>query len=190
MWPWGHLAVGYLIYSLYAHFRYRRPPRGSEAILVAFGSLLPDIIDKPLTWTFHVLPSSRSLGHSLFTASFIIFLAYTLERRSGHIYGAGAFAIGYLSHLVADGYLEFISGEYRYLTYLVYPILPPPKYGIEPSWLAHIRDFKLTGYTEGEIAIAAFVVLLWLWDGKPGLAELRTLPRRLYRIAITVREIV
>ena len=38
-------------------------------LALAIGTQLPDLIDKPLTYQFAVLPSGRSLGHSLFFAA-------------------------------------------------------------------------------------------------------------------------
>ena len=64
MWPWGHVALGYLFYSLYVHWRHDRPPSAPAAIAVGVGTLLPDVIDKPLAWWAAVLPNGRSLAHS------------------------------------------------------------------------------------------------------------------------------
>ncbi|MFC6763678.1 metal-dependent hydrolase, partial [Natrinema soli] len=32
MWPWGHLAVAYLLYIVITHRRFGRPPRAVPAI--------------------------------------------------------------------------------------------------------------------------------------------------------------
>ena len=50
--PWGHLAIGYLCLSLAIRARWRVPPQGPAVIAVAIGTQLPDLIDKPLAWTF------------------------------------------------------------------------------------------------------------------------------------------
>ena len=48
MWPWEHLAIGYLAYSLLGRLAWRRPPTVGTAITVAFGTQFPDLVDKPL----------------------------------------------------------------------------------------------------------------------------------------------
>ncbi len=35
MWPWGHLAVAYLVYTVYSHRRDGRPPRALPVIALA-----------------------------------------------------------------------------------------------------------------------------------------------------------
>ena len=65
MWPWGHLAVGYLVYSGLSRWRFGRLPGSVATLAVALGTQLPDLVDKPLAWTVNVLASGRSLAHSL-----------------------------------------------------------------------------------------------------------------------------
>ena len=48
MWPWEHLTIGYLAYSLLSRLAWRRPPTVGTAITVAFGTQFPDLVDKPL----------------------------------------------------------------------------------------------------------------------------------------------
>ncbi|PSQ27664.1 hypothetical protein BRD03_05435 [Halobacteriales archaeon QS_9_68_17] len=72
MWPWGHLAVGYLLYAASSRRQRARPPDGAETILIAFGTQFPDLGDKPLAWTVSVLPNGRSLAHSAFVAAAVI----------------------------------------------------------------------------------------------------------------------
>ncbi|MFC6964015.1 hypothetical protein ACFQL7_23110 [Halocatena marina] len=51
MWPWSHAAVGYLCYSIGTRLVGRRPTTG-PTVAVLFGALLPDLVDKPLSWVF------------------------------------------------------------------------------------------------------------------------------------------
>jgi len=69
MWPWGHLAVGYLLWSVLVRDRRFRPPTGAETLLLAVGTQFPDAVDKPLAWSLGVLPNGRSLAHSVFLAT-------------------------------------------------------------------------------------------------------------------------
>ncbi|PSQ17916.1 hypothetical protein BRC99_00275 [Halobacteriales archaeon QS_7_69_60] len=69
MLPWGHLAVGYLAYSLAVRGRTGGPPAGLATAALAVGTQFPDLIDKPLVAWVSLLPSGRSLGHSLLFAA-------------------------------------------------------------------------------------------------------------------------
>lgn len=68
MWPWGHLAVGYLLYSAAVRLRTGRPPRAAAVVLLLAGTQLPDVVDKPLAWVYHVVPQGYAVGHSVFVA--------------------------------------------------------------------------------------------------------------------------
>jgi hypothetical protein len=48
MWPWGHLAVGYLLSAGAAYLRDHSSPRGLAVVALAAGTQLPDLLDKPL----------------------------------------------------------------------------------------------------------------------------------------------
>jgi len=65
MWPWGHLAVGYVAFSVFVRFRLGRQPSGHAALALAVATQLPDLIDKPLAWQFGLLSSGISVAHSI-----------------------------------------------------------------------------------------------------------------------------
>lgn len=48
MWPWEHLAISYLAYSLLGRLAWRRPRPLREPPSVTFGTQFPDLVDKPL----------------------------------------------------------------------------------------------------------------------------------------------
>jgi len=102
MWPWGHLAVAYLIYTGYSHRRADHPPRALPMIALAIGSQFPDLIDKPFAWSLEILPGGRTLAHSVFVAALLLPAAYSLARRVDRPEIGTAFAIGHVSHLLAD----------------------------------------------------------------------------------------
>lgn len=172
MWPWGHLAVGYLCYSMLSHLRFRRSPTGRATLLVVFGTQLPDLIDKPLAWTFGILPSGRSLAHSLFFAAAIVGFAYLYSRRRGQSELGIAFGVGYLSHLFSDALPHVIHGDYVYLSFLGWPVLPPAPYGVEAGLIEHFARIEFTPLFIFQITLGAITVLLWLYDGHPGLTAL------------------
>ena len=168
MWPWGHLAVGYLAYSMWRRRRGERP--GSpEVSWLAVGTLLPDLVDKPLAWQFGLLESGRSLGHSLVVAAVVLGVLWVvLVPRVGRG-SVVALAVGSLSHPLAD--LPWY-GEHAldpaYATYLVWPLLPPPPYETEGSFLAHLLAYAPGPYEAFQAGLLAVAGYVWYRDGAPG----------------------
>jgi hypothetical protein len=162
MWPWGHLAFGYVGYLLVRPWAIRRADR--VAVLAAlFGSLFPDLVDKPLAWGLAVLPSGRSLAHSVFAliivSAVVWVVAVEYDRREAGI----AFPIGYVTHLVGDGLVPIYEGSYGELSYLLWPLLPAPAYD-EPTGildaLAVFGNPEFSPMFLAEVAVAAGFGLL------------------------------
>lgn len=180
MWPWGHLAVGYLCYV--AVLRYC--DRGAQTLItllaVAIGSQFPDLIDKPLAWSVAVLPSGRSLAHSLLTATLILGLAYRLSQRVRREEAAVAFGIGYISHSLADlgpivvgGLLQGDLEQLQWTTYLLWPVLPSPPYPSDHSFIEHFRAFTLEPYVLAQFGLFGLAIGVWVASGTPGVAAAR-----------------
>lgn len=178
MWPWGHLAVGYLLYSLGLRAGRRTPPTDQQALALALGTQLPDLIDKPLAWWVPLLPGGRTLGHSLVFAVPLVLALGLLARRRGRLSWVVAFAVGYASHLVGDLYLAVAFGNYGELTILLWPLTPTVVYDAQPSLLWHLSSITLSPLFLAELALGVLVVALWLVDGRPGIGPVRRLFRR------------
>lgn len=187
MWPWGHLAVGYLLYALFARSRNGRAPGGPATVLLALGTQFPDLVDKPLAWTFGVLPTGRSLAHSLLVAAVVIVVLSAYCRRSDRTELANAFSIGYLSHLAADVLYPVLRGEFELVTFLLWPLLPLPVYDAELSFLAHLLNLRLTLSVAFEIVLGLVALGLWTRHGTPGFAIVRRAPARFYERLNTPR---
>jgi hypothetical protein len=127
MLPWTHAAFGYLLLLLVAAVLGRQLSR-AELAAVIVGTQLPDIVDKPLAWWFDVLPSGRSLAHSLIVAVplSVVVLAYAWHRSHPEV--GVAFGLGYASHLIGDTYLAVIYWRPEEFTYLLWPLLPAYPY--------------------------------------------------------------
>jgi hypothetical protein len=177
MWPWGHLAVGYLLYSACARLWSIEPFDATTVGLVVLGTQLPDLIDKPLAWTFAVLPSGRSLAHSVFALCFLGGLVWWYYRRQDRPQRTIAFVVGYASHLVGDGYQAFLSGRYAYLSYLGWPLLPPPPFGDEGTFLSHFRSLEMTPKVMLGVVALAVAYVVWIEDGAPGRRKISQLFR-------------
>ncbi|GGM65115.1 membrane-bound metal-dependent hydrolase YbcI (DUF457 family) [Halarchaeum rubridurum] len=141
MWPWAHLGLAYVVYLLVRPRAWWRADRLTLGALV-LGTQLPDLIDKPAAWVFGVLPSGRSLAHSLvFVLPFFLLVAVVCRRRARREAGF-AFGFGVLSHLALDAVGPFLAGDYGELGFLLWPLTPPPPYD-EPGTLAELLQAAL-----------------------------------------------
>lgn len=181
MLPWGHVAVGYLCYSLLMHLR-GRTPTGAATIALVVGTQFADLVDKPLSWSFDLLPAGV-LAHSLFFAIPFSALVLVVARRVSHTDLAGAFVVGYLSHLPADVLPSFLTGDPSYWI-LFWPAIPRPGVdvsnpivgpgagaGLLENAAYYMSDFLPMLF--GPIGVAYVCVMagifaLWLYDGHPG----------------------
>lgn len=179
MWPWEHLAVGYIAYSLLVRLAVRRPPRAGGALAVAVGSQLPDAVDKPLAWSLELLPSGASLAHSIFVAVPGSVLAIALAARYRRTPVGIAFAVGWLTHLVADVAYPAALGRSVRPGYVLWPLAPAPSsplaglienvslYG--ERYVAYLFSPEGAAYLLFELALLVGAVALWIADGAPGL---------------------
>ena len=170
MLPWGHAAVGYLVYSAYSRVRNGGAPAGLAVVALAVGTQFPDLVDKPLAWTFGILPSGRSLAHSVFALAMVGGLVFWLARRRDAVPAAVAFVVGWATHLVGDAYKLFL-GEPTCVRYMIWPLAACPYDEADRS----IIDFFLAldlGAVLPEFALAGVAGSVWLADGAPGLQYL------------------
>lgn len=187
MWPWDHVALAYVCYSLYVRFKGERPS-AITAMVVVTAALAPDIIDKPLAWWVDVLPSGRSLGHSAFTALAASIVAVAVERRVDVRGVASAVAIGLFSHLAGDvAYPLFVKGDLR-VGFLLWPVVPAGDSSTANPF-EHISELfaaliEFAATTQGTLYLVADALLLltalalWVADGAPGTGFLRAGTRK------------
>ena len=178
MWPWEHLAFGYLLFSPSVRLSTARTPTGVEVAALAFATQLPDLIDKPLAWWLGVLPSGLSLGHSVFFAVPVTAAVWAFTRRYDAPGVGAAFGVGYFSHLLGDVLFNSIDGTVS-VGFLFWPAVSrPPGDGtsillrIAELW-GQFRAFLGTPvgrlYLLFEAAILVSALALWVADGVPGL---------------------
>lgn len=179
MWPWEHLAVAYVCYSLFSRVVLGRVPSRLEVFVVAFTSQLPDLVDKPLAWAFDVLPSGATLAHSVFVAAPGSVLALGLAVRYRRPGIGVAVAVGWLTHLLTDVlYPVAYDGSIRpeYVLWPLVPASPPLLEGLVGNVSLYGRryvDYLLSPdgvlYLAFELALLVGALVLWLADGAPGL---------------------
>ncbi|MEA1930911.1 MAG: metal-dependent hydrolase [Euryarchaeota archaeon] len=176
MWPLGHAAVAYLCYTGLCRARSTSPPGERAVLAVLVGSQIPDLIDKPLAWYLGVLPTGRSLGHSLLVIGPLIGLALLVASRYGRPeYGIAA-GVGAGSHPLVDA-LPALWGAAD-PAILVWPLLPLEPYPDgAPTIMGLLADSLGEPYFLAEFVLAAIAAVVWRQAGYPGLA----LPRRAAR---------
>jgi len=166
MYPAEHVLVAVGPVVGYALWRNHRLPGGGLLLVVLAASLLPDLVDKPLAWSFGVIPSGRMIAHSFVLAVplvlFVLLLAHRQERLG---YGLG-FGWGYLLHLAADFSPVLVLGaDYYFFPNMFWPIAaanPDP----DPGFGQHLPTLGLVTFLE--VAVLALlvgyvVVEVWQW---------------------------
>lgn len=179
MWPWEHLALGYLLYSGQRRIRGRARPTGGETALLTVGTQCPDLIDKPLAWTFDVLPSGISLAHSLVGTAGLCLLALAVARRRNRLRVGVAFTVGYLSHLLGDVLFYLLADGRLVVRFLLWPLVARPPigettfaaelFGLLGGFLAFLSTPRGGLYLVFELLLVGGAFLLWAADGRPGL---------------------
>lgn len=179
MWPWEHLAIGYLAYSFFARHAAGHTPQTLAVVALAFGTQFPDLIDKPLGWGTTLLPSGISFAHSLLVAVPLAALAVTAASAADRADLGIAFAIGYLFHLPADAVYPLLIGGGLNWSFLLWPLVPAPEpttVAILPfvreladKFLAFLATPSGRLYILLELALVGGATLRWFADGTPGL---------------------
>ncbi len=183
MWPWEHALFAYVFYSLYLRSRYRTRPEDWPVIALVFGSVFPDLVDKPLAWQFGVFESGYAATHSVFVAVPLSLLVVAVARRYGKGRTGTAFAIGYLLHLVGDVLPASFSRGRLHLDPILWPFVDPHQtrhavnggsfldvvYGLLSGYLAQLATMEITAVVALQLGSIVFGTALWLLDGRPGL---------------------
>lgn len=188
MWPWEHLAFGYLLYSTCCHAWWRAAPGERDAAAVAVATLLPDVVDKPLGWRLAVLPGGRTVSHSLLVAVPVIVVVTLLGWYLHAHRDAVAFAVGYLSHLAGDVVYPLVVKGERRTEFLLWPVTgsdvgaPVAPVGHLAGLVADFVAFLATPlgalYLVFEVLLLAIALVVWWRDGAPGIRWFRSGVRR------------
>ncbi|MCU4743569.1 metal-dependent hydrolase [Natronoglomus mannanivorans] len=190
--PWGHLAVGYLVYTIGTRVWHRRPPTGEATLVLVFGTQLPDLIDKPLQWYFG-LYDGRAIGHSLLVVVPLCLATYLFFRRHDRTDLGVAFAVGVLTHILGDAWRAIYLGDIRgRAPYLLWPIWEPPTYSAQnpgdhlDKWLATVRSINFespSAFVDTlfslPVVFSVLFFVLWAVDGFPGVGATRRILARL-----------
>lgn len=175
MWPWEHVAIAYVIFSLAYKGIGSKPPQGTAVWVLVMAALLPDAIDKPLAWQWNIFETGYGLGHSIFFAIPLTVLILGICWRANRPAHGIAFAIGYLSHLVLDVVPLYLRSGRLELHRILWPIAEAPQPHANESFLDGLQTYLSMavsgiGTSEAVIILVAFfgMVGLWILDGMPG----------------------
>lgn len=160
MWPLGHLGVSYILLTLSARYTREGPPSRRTTVVLAVGSLLPDLIDKPLAWGFDLVPNGRSLAHSLLVLVPLCILAGLIAHRYNRREYGIALAIGTLSHPFLDALPVLWNGE-ESANFLLWPVLSVQPYVGAPNLIELLRETAPTPYFQIEFVFFALALYLW-----------------------------
>ncbi|WP_135823748.1 metal-dependent hydrolase [Halorussus ruber] len=186
MWPWEHVAFGYLLVSLYSHVVRGKSPDGRLALAAGLGALFPDLVDKPLSWTFGVFPSGYAVAHSAYVFPTFAVALWLVLRYRGAPSLAVAFVVGHFSHLVGDVVYPFLLGDELAVSAVLWPVVTRPASPTEAGllartlyylreWLVRLWALELGPLLLFELALVGVVVAVWLYDGAPVFAEFRSM---------------
>ncbi|ELZ46319.1 membrane-bound metal-dependent hydrolase [Halorubrum coriense DSM 10284] len=187
MWPWSHLAVGYVAFSAFVRVALRRRPSHRAAVVLAVATQLPDLIDKPLAWQFGLLSNGIGVAHSLIVGVPVaLAVAVALRFKGFPELGAGV-AIGYGSHVLGDILFAVLFSRPPVLPSFLWPVYTTPVSdapGLGAKTVQLLLDSQaLLGGEMGrtyfllQALLLCGTVALWLRDGRPGF----TVPRSFRR---------
>jgi membrane-bound metal-dependent hydrolase YbcI (DUF457 family) len=165
MLPLGHLSLGYLLSAGFGRLFRWQPPDFGSMVALTVATQLPDIVDKPLSWTLGVLPTGRTLTHSLFTAVVVSLVVHRLARTAGAPGVGRAFAIGYGSHLLGDLYAAATSDS-ETLLFLFWPLVPQEPYSTPPSPDIYVAVAVASALVVAYLAVFAVVAAVSLRLGE------------------------
>lgn len=186
--PWGHLAFGYVLVSIFTRVVAGRPPRDREALVVLVATQLPDLVDKPLGWGFSLYATGYGAAHSVLVVVplFAPVVAYAIEKRS---MAALVFPVAYLSHLAGDVLAALAEGSYNALGRVLWPVSSFPTYAHDRGVVgravyylgrfAHeLADPAMLAWVAAYLLVFVAVFALWVYDGAPGTGLVRAFRRR------------
>ena len=173
MWPFGHLAGAYVLYTVLVRARFDEPPGHGPVLVLALASQLPDLVDKPLAWYLAALPTGQTLAHSLLVLVPLSVAVYLLARRYDRREHGIAFAVGVFSHAALDA-LPALWNPEESAGFLLWPLIPAEGYERGSPSVAELFFNSLSDpYFLSEFVLLVVAFVLWRRDGYPGIEPLR-----------------
>lgn len=170
----GHLAIAYLGWVAIERRGVIDHHHDSAVLVLALGALFPDLIDKPLAWYVGVLPTGRSLGHSLIVLIPLCVALGFVAKRHDRLPWAIAFTIGAISHVLVDAapVLWRDDASARFLMYPVLPVQPYPDADPPGFWML-LQNSLTEPYFALEFVLLGIAIIVWSREGYPGITTVR-----------------
>lgn len=182
MWPWEHTLFAYLVNSLATHLSIGEPPQDGPVIALVLGSVLPDVIDKPLAWQFGIVKSGYAIAHSIFVAIPFNLCVMVVGVKFGKPRVAIAFSLGYLLHLLGDVFPSFLATgklQWQQITWPIGRRRPDPYESSIGGFIENFTEyferlisFELNAPIIIGIGTTIVGIALWVYDGTPGIHRL------------------
>lgn len=178
MWPWEHLAVGYLLLSLGIRAAGHAPPGPTEVGALVVATQLPDVVDKPLSWGLEVFPTGYAIGHAAVVAVPAGVGLVLLGRRAGAGRTWSVVVVGYWSHLAADVVDPVRFGLAPDVGRVLWPFVSATPYRTDlglrrgivylERFLSSGAVLERPGVLVLSVGVPLFTLALWVLDGAPG----------------------
>ncbi len=189
MWPWEHLAFGYLLYTGFVHLAWGERPRGGPTLLLALGTQVPDLVDKPLGWGFGVYATGYGATHSVLVAGPVLLGVLAVAVHYGRPRLGAGYVVGHASHMLADAINPLRNGRPPEFERLFWPFSDfetySHDYGIVERALHYFGEFLFlmtrpehVGLVLVYLSLFVFVAAVWAFDGLPGVGTLYRLVAR------------
>lgn len=198
MWPWGHLALGYLCYSAVAHARRDEGVTDLPVLALVVATQLPDVVDKTLSWVMGVFPAGYAVGHSALVAVPVSLAVLAAAAHRDRPAVGVAFVVGHWSHLAGDVLLAVALDRPYTVERVLWPAVSLPATHAEGGVVERVvRYLRASGEVVGSGAAPAVTLLfvvpplaavaLWIRDGTPGLTPVATHLRASTRLIVRGR---
>lgn len=161
MIPIEHFLLAAIPICAYVYLRDRHISLRLLAI-VFVGSQFPDLIDKPLAYMFHLIPTGRVFAHSLPIAIPIWIVVFAYGWWTDRIRLSAAFVVAYLSHLLGDNYQALLPSDLHIPSDLLWPFRPPIPRSEVPHWAGpeSINIYLWTSFSIIVLSITAYYLLV------------------------------
>lgn len=185
MWPWGHAALGYVLFSFLVRSRPGWRVTDGPVLVLAVTTQVPDLVDKTLSWGFGYVATGYAVGHSVLVAvpvgvAAFACLAILADRPA---YGVAVVA-GWWSHLLGDVLFAVVTDQQYTVERVLWPLVRLEGSHAGRGILGRIALYlhrSADVFLQGDSPLVATLMVgtplaalfLWIDDGKPVLSGFR-----------------
>lgn len=161
MFVFAHLICGLLMGLVFCFLIHDR--RAIPVCIVS--SLLPDLVDKPLTLMFPALSSGRTISHSLLIVLIVAIIAFVILRNRYFLWGIAVASCIFL-HQILDA-MWLLPVTWAFPLFGPFPLLATPDYTGYYLWI------EITTLSEWIYLLAMVVLLFRIFSTDQSVLNLR-----------------